>query len=187
MKNTNPNITTQHTIFIPAIPGLVEEFKGFMTMVKDYLYHQYDDVCYRPSNTKGKARHRNITIVNEKWRFFGQLIRESSPYTDTAEFYYCGRKVWEMKRTTTLLPSDSCSGESEVEDKVHFCILAVAKNCDPDIPWYGSRHFNDNHTGLHYETKCYEDKDSGRFSAEELIKDSQGVAVWAATCEGGYA
>lgn len=190
MKNANSNITTQHTthhgIFIPAIPGLVDDFKKFVAMVNDYLCFQQDDVCYHPSKTKGQARHRIITIGNDNWRFSGQLVREDMPYTDTAVFYYCDQKVWEMKRVITLLPSDSRSHESKIDDKVRFCILAVSKNYNQDIPWCGPRYFTDVNTGLHYEAEYYSNEDDASFSIEESIRDPEGVVVWSAVCEGRY-
>lgn len=185
MKNANSNINTIHQgVFIPVAPELISEFKSFVVMVNEYPCLLRDDIRYHPSRTRGQAGHRNVTICNGRWKFFGTLSRENQPYTDTAEFYYCGRKVWEMKRTITFLPSDSRFREEGIMDKVQFCILGAAKNYNQDIPWCGPRYYNDSTSGLHYEARYREGDDD--FSIEESISDYENNVVWAAVCKGGY-
>jgi len=200
MKNTNSNIKTIHPFFNQTDPELVEEFKRFVIMVNEYLCLQCDDVRYHPSNTRGQARHRMITIessnIEDKiiggktvksdlWKFSGELIREGQPYTDRATFYYRGKKMWEMKRRITMVPSDSESRENGTVNRVQFCALAAAKGYNPDIPWCGPRYFTDDKTGLHYEADYYDHGAEG-FTIEESIRDPFGSLLWTAVCEGGY-
>ena len=186
MKNTNSNIKTIHPFFNQTDPELVEEFKRFVIMVNEYLCLQCDDVCYHPSNTRGQAKHRNITIEDGHWKFSGELIREKHPHTDRATFYFRGKKMWEMKRRITMTPSDSESREGGAVNRVQFCALAAAKGYNPDIPWCGPRYFTDDKTGLHYEADYYDHGAQG-FTIEESIRDPFGSLLWTAVCEGGYA
>ena len=189
MKNANSNITTQHTtyhgVFDPAIPELVDEHRKFVAMANEYLAFQPYDVCYHASKTRGQSKHRIIKVIVEHWKFVGEILRESQPYTDTVELYYYNQKVWEMKRTITFLPSDSSSREEALTDKVKTCVLAAARSHDQGIPWCGPRYYNDDSCGLHYEAR-YSSDDDISFTIEESVSDYANNVVWAAVCKGGY-
>lgn len=187
MKNADTNINNIriHPFFDQEDPELVRLFKNFVNMVNDYLCFQCEDVCYHPSMTRGKAKHRKITIQDGLWGFSGELIREDQPYTDRAVFTYCNEKIWEMKRRITMTPSDSNSHDNGIANRVQYCALSAAKNYNPDIPWCGPRYFTDDKTGLHYEASYYDHGEEG-FTIEESIRDPFGSLLWTAVCEGGY-
>ena len=180
MKNTTAHVNTAPLVFDQDNPNSVEQLKKFVKMINEYRSWLSDDVCYHQSQTRGQSKHRRVTIWSDHWRFLGELLYESPPYTHTAVISYCGGIVWTMKRVITLgesLPDDTIS-------KVKFCITNAAKHYRENCPWCGLENYTDPSTGYHYEATYYNQGKDG-FSIEESIRDPYGTLLWSAVCEGG--